>query len=422
MSAPRRRKGEGSVGRWHREQEGCPPVDPTTGERPDHKCTARYRARVWVVAHDGTRVRKTVYGLTEREVLRKVKDLTVEEAQRTLLGTRAMKVGEWLDQWLEECEASNDYKPNTLVTYRGKINTYLKPHLGKHRLDKLTDDHVTDFYAALRRQGLSSSTVRLCHGILSKALRVAERRGKVARNVCRLVEPPKVGKRSPKRGPMTVEEAQRVLEAAGEDARWWVALLTGMRQGECLALRWRDVHLDVENGEVHPYLVVRQSLSYVTSVGFVFDTPKSDASTDREVPLVPPLAARLRLARDRAFTEGATDDSLVFPNPRKRDTPLYPNQDYRNWQTILDRAKVERRPLHTARNTAAALLELAGVSPRVVAQVLGHTHVDMTFHYQQGNRVSLGLAAGALTEYLEGLGGSRGHLTPLEGGKDAGAA
>lgn len=399
MSAPRRRKGEGSVARYHREQEGCPPVDPATGERPDHTCKARYRARVWVTTSTGQRVRKEVYGLTEAEVLRKVKDLNVAEAKGQVVRGNGLTVEQWLAAWYEEVKP--DLKVNTRKGYEVYMRNYLVPHVGRHRLDRLTPDHVARMYRNLAAKGLSAATVRGCHAILRRSLKIAVRRGKVARNVCEMVDPPSIAHIKPKGG-LPLDDAWAVLRAADRDPRFWLALLTGMRQGECLGLRWCDLYLDVPEGE-WPFLVVRQALSWVRGpegTGPVFDTPKSAASTDREVPLVPALADRLRAHRDKAMAAGAKDTDLVFPNQAGR--PQDPRRDHERWLRLVKRAGVKGHyTLHQARNTTAGLLELAGVPDRVVAEILGHSQVTMTHHYQRGNAAPRLAAMQALNGYVQ---------------------
>lgn len=382
--APRRRKGEGSVARWHREDRGCPPV--LDGVRPDHRCTAPYRARVWVTTATGQRVRKEVFGTTEKEVLKAVKDLTVKEGTGRLVAA-SPTVEDWLrtdgqggPNWWTEATQEHGRKPlkiTTRKTYVSYINQYLIPGLGKHRLDKLKVDQVERLYDDMRAKGLSESTVRQAHNILHRALRVAQRKGKVAVNVTDLLEPPSVVQGS--RQGLTVAQAWAVLRTAGENPRHWVSLLAGIRQGEALGLQWGDVELDEES----PFLVVRRTLVRAPGRGLVFDTPKSRTSTDRVIPLVPPVAARLRAARAKAFAEGATVDDQVFTN--RLGTALDPRKDYQGWVDLLKAAGVPHTALHAARNTTAHLLEDAGVPARVVSEILGHSSVQMTYRYQQGN-------------------------------------
>jgi integrase len=365
----------------------------------DHECTAPFRARVWVHTSTGERVRKVVYGTTQGEVLRKVKALNVAEAKGQVVRASGLTVEQWLAAWYEE--AKPGLKVNTRKGYETYMRNYLVPHVGRHQLDRLTPDHVARMYRDLAAKGLSAATVRGVHAILRRSLKVAVRRGKVARNVCEMVDPPSIAHIKPKGG-LPLDDAWAVLRTAGDDPRFWLALLTGMRQGEALGLRWCDLYLDVPEGE-WPFLVVRQALSWVRgeggTTGPVFDTPKSAASTDREVPLVPALADRLRKHRDKAMAAGAKDADLVFANQAGR--PQDPRRDHDRWLRLVKRAGVEGHyTLHQARNTTAGLLELAGVPDRVVAEILGHSQVSMTHHYQRGNAAPRLAAMQALSGYV----------------------
>src|SRR4051812_4628927 len=171
----RRRKGEGSITRKH-DHPTCPPAvkvtDPATGrvrpEVPTHRCQGRYMARVDLGWQDGKRVRKTVYGKTEREVIGKLKKLTVAEATGTMVVGATVTVSQWMDRWYED--ARPQLKINTRKTYVSKIENYIKPHIGHYKLDRLQPEHVRKVYSTMRRDGLSEGTLRQVHAILHRAL------------------------------------------------------------------------------------------------------------------------------------------------------------------------------------------------------------------------------------------------------------
>jgi integrase len=208
--------------------------------------------------------------------------------------------------------------------------------------------------------------------VLKRALRVAMYEGKVSSNVADRVKAPKTD--TEKRQALTLEQARAALRAAGDDARWWLALFYGMRQGEVLGLRRMDVDLDVG------VLYVRQSLQVDTDGSLIFGPPKSRASR-RVVPLLPQVEVRLRLA----LAEIPDDpEALLFSNDGK---PLQPKRDWLNWRALLDLASVPPLaplpliPLHAARNSAASLMEAAGIPERLAMQILGHSQVTMTRAY-----------------------------------------
>ena len=156
--------------------------------------------------------------------------------------------------WLESI-ASQMLRPSTRDGYRGYVRNRIVPALGHHPLDKLQPEHLEAFYRQSLAVGLAPATVLQMHRIISRALKVAMRRGRVARNVATLVDAPTV--RRAEVVPLTAEEARQILGAATGSrnaARWSVALALGLRQGEALGLRWSDI--DLENAT----LTVRQAL------------------------------------------------------------------------------------------------------------------------------------------------------------------
>jgi hypothetical protein len=105
------------------------------------------------------------------------------------------------------------------------------PQIGKHRLDRLQPEHLDAFYSWLATQRLRPNTIVQIHRIVSRALKVACKRGKVARNVASLVDAP-IGK-DVDIEPLTQEEARKILAAASgwrNGARWSVALAVGIRK------------------------------------------------------------------------------------------------------------------------------------------------------------------------------------------------
>jgi hypothetical protein len=109
-------------------------------------------------------------------------------------------------------------------TYAPKVRNWIIPGLGRHRLDRLTPEHVERFYTRLEAQGLAPATVLQIRRVLSRALKVAMQRGYVGQNVATLVDAPSVNQGEVE--PLTLDEAQRIIEqAAGRryGTRWSVA-------------------------------------------------------------------------------------------------------------------------------------------------------------------------------------------------------
>lgn len=370
----------------------------------------RWQGSFLVTNDAGRKVRKYVYGRTKRETLHRLRAAIRDRDAGTLVMTQTT-VEQWMGYWLDRI-AARRLKPQTLREYRGKTRLYIVPQLGRHRLTTLRPEHVRNLYDWMRDDGradgtggLAEATVRQTHAILRKALGDAVKDGKVATNPVEKVDAPKTDRN--RRRPLSAHDAHRVLAAAGEDARWWLALFYGKRQGEALGLRWCDVDFERHT------LRVQQTLQTDENYRIIFGPPKGEASRN-VVPLLPLLESRLRLAylnagepdqRDRC--DGVTGQclhGLVFTD---RGRPIWPNDDWAAWRDLLVRAAVPplapvpHVALHAARNTAASLLEAAGVPDRLVMQILGQSQVQITHGYQSADLERMRQAFEALGNVLE---------------------
>lgn len=342
--------------------------DGSVYQRADGLWVGQIQIGARVPRPDGTqrRKRKTVTAKTRKAVLEKMRKVRAEVDAGVF--TDDGTVEDWLNHWLDNI-ACKRVRERTIVGYRGYINHWLIPHLGRHRLDKLKPDHIRAMYAAMEADGKSDATRRQAHAILRRALVVAERDGRILRNPAAQVDPPPVGKNHHQ--PLTLEQARQIMAVMGdlpanEAARWLCALLEGMRQGEALGLRWEDV--DIPNRRIW----VMQELYRVTGRGLVEADPKSRTST-RAIPMLEPVAFLFE-AMDRV-------GDYVFYGKA-----MDPRRDWAAWKALLVRAGVcgadmklgDMPALHSARGTTASLLDEAGVSEKVISEILGHSQVQIT--------------------------------------------
>ncbi len=324
----------------------------------------------------GKRDRRHVASVKRADVVRMVRDLERKRDAGTAgAAGHAPTVGAWLEHWLDTV-AARKVRPSTLVRYRQLVTNQLVPGVGHHRLDRLQPEHVEKLYADLLAGNLSPASVLQAHRVLSRAVRVAMQRDKVARNVCTLVDAPSVERQEV--DPLTGQESRRVLDAARghrNAARWSVALALGLRQGEALGLTWDAVDLDVGT------LTVRQALQRQPGKGLVFVQPKSRAGR-RTVALPGPLQDALRAHRTAQLAERMAagsvwrDNNLVFC--QENGAPIDPRSDHRAWRSLLAEAGVRPARLHDARHTAATLLLQQGVPARVAMEILGHSQISLT--------------------------------------------
>lgn len=321
---------------------------------------------------DGTR--KTFYAKTRQEVARLLAAaIRDRDSGLPIVGDR-QTVEQFLDSWLEASKHS--VRPRTWKRSKEYVRLHLAPTLGKVALSKLTPQRVQALYAQKMAEGLSTTTVHHLHTVLHRALESALRLGLVQRNVSDLVDPPRV--RHHEMATLSPEHARKLLDAAkGErlEALYILALSTGMRQGELLALKWRDV--DLFGAALH----VRATLQH-TPDGYTFAEPKTARSRRRiALPLVAVEAlrqhGRRQLEESQKLGEAWSDLDLVFPNTIGR--PLDGINLLKYWfHPLLERAELPRIRFHDLRHTAATLLLRRGVNPKIVSEMLGHSSVSIT--------------------------------------------
>lgn len=332
----------------------------------------------------GKRRRKVVSAKTQAAANAKLRKLRAELDKAGDLPTSSPTLERWLATWLDRIAAPR-LKPRTLATYRSYVDQYIVPTIGKHRLERLTPDHVRQLHHAITGRGLSSTTALQAHRILVVALRDAMREGKVTRNVATLVDAP--SKAVASRGALTAEDARALLLSVAQDeqaaVRWGLALMAGLRQGEALGLTRDAVDLDAGVITVEWQL---QRLPRGTTIpagqeaervhgGLWLTRPKSRAGW-REVPIAPPLAEMLR--RYLAYRPVGMGGLILY---RDGGRPLDPSDDSRAWHAALKAAGLPRVPLHSARHTTATLLYELGVAERTRVAILGHSSATVTAGY-----------------------------------------
>ncbi|MFG2194458.1 tyrosine-type recombinase/integrase [Streptomyces sp. NPDC048639] len=332
----------------------------------------RYQCAVYVLQPDGTRARKFAYGKTWADCDAKRRELLDKVDQGVPVPTRSARLSEWLPYWLD-----NVIKPrrklSTYDKYEAHARLYLVPMIGAKRLESLGVADVRRFLVQLENK-TTAATAKESHRVLRTALTAACREELVTRNVASLVEPPRA--KSRELSPWTLEETLDFLAAARKDPLYGafvLAVAMGLRRGEIVGLRWTDVDLDQR------VLYVRQQTQRRRGVLYD-DDPKGRRR--RAVPLPAMCIAPLRWHRMRQAEakqragDAWTDEGYVFATRTGR--PVEPRNVYRSFTRVAESAGLRVIRLHDARHGCATLLTAAGVAPRVVMEILGHSQISIT--------------------------------------------
>jgi integrase len=297
-------------------------------------------------------------------------------------------VGEFLDEWLATIKPT--IRPGSHASYEAMIRLHVTPRIGDVRLQALDGGQLNYLFAQLlapganRKQrdvGLSPRSVAYTATILKRALSDAMRWGRLARNPMAGADPP-VAAATGGRGQLRTWNADQVRTFLAHSAKvgerdtplWRLLVSTGIRRGEALGLRWADVDLAAKTATItQTVIVVNQQV--------VFGTPKSSAG-ERTLELDDATVAALKAHRRRQLEEriavgrGWRDHDLVFPNVD--GAPMHPNSVTGRFNRQAARRGLPHISLHGLRHTWATLALRAGVHPKVVQEVLGHSLIGIT--------------------------------------------
>jgi integrase len=323
--------------------------------------------------------RRYLYGKTRREVARQLASAQRDLQDGLPAGDGRQTLATYLTGWLETIRPP-ELAESTWRRYDEHVRHHLIPGLGHIKLAQLTPQQIQQLYTDLQREkGLASTTVHHTHAVLHRALEVAMRYGLVARNVASLVKAPRM--RESDIHPLNRDETRAYLAAARghrSEALVTLAIATGMRQGELLALHWRDV--DIEQPNAPGRLSVTANL-YLRNKVALIKAPKTKGSR-RSIAFAAPVTEALRAHRTRQKAERLAagpawqEHDLVFSTPL--GLPFSPRTAYYHHEVFLAAAGLPRISFHDLRHTAATLLLLQGVNPKIVSEMLGHASVSIT--------------------------------------------
>lgn len=380
MTEKRRRKpGEGSVRKY------------TTAQGP----------RWYIVygvpdAMTGKRRQKIERGfISEKAATTALRERLVDVAKGRYVEPSKQTLGEYLKgEWLPSLRNA----PSTQASYRRNLEQHVIPKLGGTPLAKLTGLQLTALYRELeaggRRDGkpggLSARTVRYIHTIIGRALKDAVKHDRLLVNPADKAEPPSAREsRAPEMTAWNADELRTFLDWSRDDGddlhlAWLLSSMTGLRRGELLALRWRDVDLEAAR------ISVRRAVGVVKEAGKprVEEGP-TKSGHNRVIDIDPDTVAALRRHRSAGEVvalQSVRDDAYVVSRPD--GSQWHPERFSREFVRRLERcrfevAAVERTApptirLHDLRHTHATLMLRAGVPVKVVSERLGHASPMIT--------------------------------------------
>jgi integrase len=352
----------------------------------------RWEGRYTVHTDEGPK-QKTVYGRTRKEAAEKLTEVMAGRDKGLIFDAGKLTVGEHLKQWLADV-VKPSASHRTYSTNAQQVRDHIAPTLGRIKLKDLRKSHIDRLYREKLDSGLSPSTVRRVHAVLHRSLEEAVKGALIPRNPAAHANKPKIKQEEIE--PLDMSQAAVFLKAAKGDrfeALYILCLMCGLRQGEALALHWRDIDLDGGTLRVNLQLQ-RMRRDGKKSGKLVFSEPKN--ASRRTVGLPQRAVSALKSHRKRQLEEKLTagsvyqDEGLVFAS--RFGTPLdAQNVVNRYYKPLLERAGLSPIRFHDLRHSCLSLLAQHGEPIRDLQALAGHATAAFTLqrythHYDASAR------------------------------------
>ncbi|GAB6099229.1 site-specific integrase [Halanaerocella petrolearia] len=328
------------------------------------------------------RIYETING-TKKEAEKRMYELAHKQDTGQYIEPSELTVKDFLLQWIEDYCESN-LAPSTLESYTLIIKKHLIPTLGNIKISDLEPMHIKRYQTHKLKNGrkdgkeggLSKRTVQYHHRVLSKALKHAVKWRVLDNNPAEVIQAPSPDR--PEIKALTPEQIEKLLEVAND---WvydliYIAVYTGMRRGEILALRWQDVNFTEKK------LQVKQGVTNPVGKGLIFRKPKTPSSIrpiDVDEDVIKVLKRRKKEQQEnqlRLADKYNNQYNLVFC--KETGEAIRPQTATRNFNRVAKKAELSKFRLHDLRHTHATLMLQAEVHPKIVQERLGHSTINQT--------------------------------------------
>lgn len=336
---------------------------------------------------DGKRKKhyKTIKATSPRAAEKELAKFIAEIENTKFLETSNVTLAEFINKWIEYSEAN--LSPKTSWEYKRILTNYVIPTLGHIKLEKLKPTHLQELYKQLQTDGvrgdgkpggLSARTISNFHRVLSSVLESAVQWQLILINPAKRIKPPKYEKKQAAH----YDEGQvfALLQALkGEQSKYQaiinLAIATGLRRGELLALEWSDI--DFENNT----LTVNKAYYYTPEKGSFTKSPKTE--TSKRVVSIPPAVVDILKEHKKQQTKNRlalgelwTQTNRIFTAYNGK--PMFPDTISSWLPKFLKRNGLPHLSFHGLRHTAATLLIAQGIHAKTISSRLGHSNISTT--------------------------------------------
>lgn len=331
----------------------------------------------------GKQVQRSITAKTQREVVQKLRQATMDVSQGKISAPTKTTLGEWLDIWVKEY--LGNIKPHTRKSYMGIIKDHIKPALGAVKLTSLSPVQVQQLINRVRStkgtsagSAVNPKTIKNVHGVLHSALNQAVQCGYLSSN-------PADGTILPRRTKAEIhvlEDDQimmflKAIEGHRFQNVYLLDLFTGLRQSELLGLQWPDVDFK------RKIITVKRQLQYLghSHGGYLYTIPKSNkprivALPDKAIEALENQKERQAVMAREAGSSWSNPDNLVFTD--ELGAHIKHDVIYRNLKKIFEEIGVPDLRFHDLRHSYAVLSLQSGCDIKTIQENLGHHAASFT--------------------------------------------
>lgn len=334
---------------------------------------------------DGKRKRKAFYGKTQKEVKTKIKEFKTSLLMYGETDIPKLTLAELLHEWMVTVKL-HQVKATSYDAIENTVNNQINPYIGYLQISEITPRDIQLHINLLTEKGYTYSVIKKAYNAINASLRFAANRDYIRKNPCIDIQLPVNIKRDKSDIEFfTEEEIDTIIKAAlyrYKTGRYMykhgyafvILLNTGMRIGELLALKWKNV--DLENKYIYVeetrHQAIDRSKGEENKKYTIIDTSPKTKSSNRYIPINEATEQALMYFKNLGYNNPyvmATNDNGILR--------------YRNLQraleNILEVNKIDHGSLHTFRHTFATMLFKQGVDVKVISELLGHSDISVTY-------------------------------------------